>query len=82
MFDLICNVEHLVFVVNGNNISAKRRIEVMGGMEPITRETFAAIVDSVKTECSSILTLTLSILCLFACTHYSIPLLLFLCLVV
>jgi hypothetical protein len=70
MFDLNCNAEHLAFVVNGSNIFAKRRNEVTGRMESITLETFATIVDDVKTQCSGLLTLPLSYLCLFACTCY------------
>ena len=79
MFDLNCNAKHLAFVVNGNNIFAKRKNEVTGRVEPITRETFATIVDDVKTQCSGMLTLPLSSLCLFACTCYSIPLVLCIC---
>ena len=70
MFDLNCNVEHLAFVVNGSNIFAKRKNEETGRLEPITRETFAAMVNDVKTQCSGTLTLTLSSLCLF-CMYVS-----------
>ena len=54
MFDLNCNVEHLAFVVNGSNIFARRKNEETGRLEPITRESFAAMVNDVKTQCSGI----------------------------
>ena len=57
LFDLNSDAEHLAFVVNGNNMYAKRRNEESGRMEPITCEAFAAIVEDLKTECSSILAL-------------------------
>ena len=61
MFDLNCDAEHLAFVVNGNNMYAKRRNEETGKVEPITCEAFAAIVEDVKTQCLGILTLPSSI---------------------
>ncbi len=69
MFDLNYNVEHLAFVVNGSNIFAKRKNEMTGRMEPITREIFGAILNDVKTQCSGILTLPLSPLYFFTCLY-------------
>ena len=76
MFDLNCNVEHLAFVVNGSNIFAKRKNEEMGRLEPITRETFAAMVNDVKTQCSGTLTHPSHLYVYFACMCLANPLVL------
>ena len=72
MFDLNYDVEPLAFVVNGNNMYVKRRNEELGRMEPITREAFVAIVEDVKTQCSSILALPRLIL-LVVCMYMFFP---------
>jgi hypothetical protein len=48
IFDLNCDAEHLAFVVNDNNMYAKRANQETGKMEPITREMFVSIVEDVK----------------------------------